>query len=671
MLRTLVIVIPWTLSLALADLDRQAAVLDLSSRIGEGASGLLSMTQAMSVAGIPYMVTANPAEAVHHPVVYVACRIPYGTLTHEEVDLLRDYLDSGGTLAASFVTDDRLFDFCGVRSATASNQRHRLTWNISAGDGTTKWFADDNEITISLGNPRYPSIFYSQGYTCEAATPLAFFDDAAVAATVSQYGAGTAYLFGCQFRDVIIRNLTNHDFDAEREYSNIFEPTTDTLFLWFREIYCKAVPNAAWVNTSPANTRNTLMVTHDIDCFPSMELMLEFADWETQQGLRADYFITTHYMTDWDDGNYYDPFIDELTALCATPHVVGSHSVGHFPDFMREELFPEGAPGNIRGTYQPHYDGTVTSGGTVFGELEVSRDLLNADCGANVKYFRAGYLFYNDLQFDALEDLGYDVDASFSANELLSHFPLHPSSNCALNGPLTGLIEVPLSISDDTGMNSTNYIGWLDRWREVFLKCRDNGAPCVLLIHPTDRYKLDAEQRFCRMIPADTAMLPLYDYAQFWRQREALRFSTEVVGETLYITIPDSVNSPSFSWVIPNRTGITNAAVRTESGELRDYEIGERDGGWIVHRHSDYLAANTPPRNLVIERFGEGLRLRWDPCGYMSAGERRPADAYLVSSGEAIDTFRETAETMDAEYVLPVESLEAPQRFLQVRAVYR
>jgi hypothetical protein len=55
----------------------------------------------------------------------------------------------------------------------------------------------------------------------------------------------------------------------------------------------------------------------------------------------------------------------------------------------------------------------------------------------------------------------------------------------------------------------------------------------------------------------------------------------------------------------------------------------------------------------------------------MSAGERRPADAYLVSSGEAIDTFRETAETMDAEYVLPVESLEAPQRFLQVRAVYR
>jgi hypothetical protein len=62
MLRTFAFVIPWTLSLALADFDRQAAVLDLSSRIGEGASGLLSMTQSMTVAGIPFDSLRETAE---------------------------------------------------------------------------------------------------------------------------------------------------------------------------------------------------------------------------------------------------------------------------------------------------------------------------------------------------------------------------------------------------------------------------------------------------------------------------------------------------------------------------------------------------------------------------------------------------------------------------------
>jgi hypothetical protein len=573
--------------------NRKAAVLDLGPRLNDGLNGIISLKQAMSVAGIPYVVTEEVETACEYSVIYVNCRIEYNAFNADEMDLLADYVASGGVLVGSYLSETDLFDLFGVSASVAGNQRYRMTWNVYSGDPSLQWFDDDNEITISLGATEYPSIFFTRAYTCDDATPLAFFDDTSVGVTRNDYGAGRAYLFGPQFRDLMVRNMTDHSFDAMRHYSNIFEPTSDTVYLWFREIYREAVPCAAILNTAPANFRNTLIITHDIDCFPAMRLMMQFADWETDMGLRAQYFITTHYMTDWCDGNYYDPYIPELQALCSTPHEIGSHSVGHFPDFMHEDIFPRGTPGVQRADYNPHYNGTVTTGGTVYGECELSKQLLNTDCGANVTSFRAGYLFFNDYQFDILDSIGCDVESSFSANELLSQFPLGVCSNRAFNGPLTGLTEVGLAISDDTGMNAMNYESWVSgQWYPVFEKCYNNGAPVVLLIHPTEMYKLDAEQMLYQMMPIDTNIMTLNDYAHFWRDRQNLDFDTTLEGATLSITVPDDFDSNELSWYVPDLPEAVQVVVRTVSGRRLSYEVDLWSQGSVVHRRSAYLTDN-------------------------------------------------------------------------------
>jgi hypothetical protein len=592
-LRACFALVVFLLTLTLSAFDRTAAVLDLSSRISEGAAGRISLVQGMTVAGMPYIVTSDINDALAHPVVYFSNRIPAGILTDAESGLLYDYVEAGGIVVASYVTDSDLFDLFGVTSSIADNRRTRLTWNVFGEDPTLCWFDDDNEITISLGDPGYSSIFYTRGYLCDTAIPLGFYNDSSVAITRNDYGNGRAYLFGAQFRDISGRNSTNHDFDAERKYSNIFEPTSDTLFLWFREIFRQTVPHAAFLRTSPADTQSTLIISHDVDCFPAMNLMLDYADWEAFSGFRSSYFITTHYMTDWEDSDYYDPYIPQLAALCHSPHVVGSHSVGHFPDFMHEDIFPLGALGNTRTAYNPHYNGHVTTGGTVFGELEISRDLLNTDCGAHCTSFRAGYLYYNDAQFTAMDSLGYTVDSSFSANELLTHFPLFVSENMAMNGPLTPIITVPLTISDDDGMSALNYTDWIhDVWFDVFAKCRNNGAPTILLIHPTDLYKLDAEQRFYRMIPDDTAIIPLEDYAEFWRTRSQTHFTSEISDGNLEIVLPVGDYPSSLSWAVPDADSVHTVTVCDEAGTILPYSVTLRNGELLIHRHSDYFTEN-------------------------------------------------------------------------------
>jgi ATP/ADP translocase len=57
----------------------------------------------------------------------------------------------------------------------------------------------------------------------------------------NNYGTGYAYNFGISLKEIIFRNQVNKDHDAEREYTNAFEPTTDVLFLLIRAIYTSHV----------------------------------------------------------------------------------------------------------------------------------------------------------------------------------------------------------------------------------------------------------------------------------------------------------------------------------------------------------------------------------------------------------------------------------------------
>src|ERR1043165_3477418 len=135
------------------------------------------------------------------------------------------------------------------------------------------------------------------------------------------------------------------------------------------------------------------MVTHDVDATTAFESMSYYADYESSIGLSSTYLITTHYINDGALSDFYNPgSIPKVQYLQSKGHVIASHSVGHFVDFDIDTIVPLGVLGNTPSTYLPYSSGTIgsTVGATVIGEVEVSKNLLEADLGATIRTFRAG-----------------------------------------------------------------------------------------------------------------------------------------------------------------------------------------------------------------------------------------------------------------------------------------
>lgn len=523
---------------------RMAALLDLTARNGESSTSTFGLQQALSVAGIPYIVTDSVSAATAYGLIYSSSYISGSTLTDSERAALTTYVARGGVLVAVGVSDPLMFPLFGVSGAIKVDTRHAMTWQTATADPSLQYFDDPNEITISLGRASYAAVISSRGYTLGSAVALARYEDNAAAVTLNEYERGKAYAIGLSYTDVIVRNQLNMDFYAERTYSNGFEPTSDTIMLFLRGVYQKHVRHAVWKHTSPAASRAALMITHDVDSQSSMDKMYLFANLEKQRGMVATYNITTHYFNDGWDRDFYTPNLSAMQYLVSQGQAVASHSVGHFPDWGKTSVFPMGEAGNVPATYRPAYHGTATIGGTVYGELEVSRYLLETDLGVKVKTFRSGYLYWNARQINVMDALGYRYDSSMSANDVLTNFPYLSKYDRKLNGEVSDVYEIPMTISD-SGITETNYPEKVAIWLDVIRRNAANSAPTVLLIHPNRDFKVTAEEQMLNQLPKDIAIVDMDSFGEYWRERERLEFETSLVGkETLVITISDDTAFP-------------------------------------------------------------------------------------------------------------------------------
>src|SRR5690606_8110482 len=156
-------------------------------------------------------------------------------------------------------------------------------------------------------------------------------------------------------------------------------------------------------------------------------------------------------------------------------HVLGSHSVGHFPDFADETLFPLGNLGNDADNYTPYYSSGSTSGGSVLGELEVSKNLLENDHNVEIRSFRPGHLAYNDSLALALEMLDYQFSSSVSATSVLTSFPFYAVKVRTFDGVESSVLEIPMTISDVfDDISAENYSEKVDIWLDATLKYNSN-----------------------------------------------------------------------------------------------------------------------------------------------------------------------------------------------------
>lgn len=566
--------------------QRKLAILDMSDRNNEGNDYLYSCKQMATVAGVPFEVTKSIPKAANHKVVMLSSYIDDSTFTQQERLGLEQYVQNGGILFGGDIKDDTTFyKLFGINEVHSNNTHYRLQFQPQVDTALFTYFNHPLEKTIALGDSTYGLMFYTHYYDYDSAEALAYLDgDTSKPALLRhQYQQGSTYAFGMKFRDVMVRYLMNRDFSAERVWSNGFEPSGDMMPLLLRSLCAKHMDHLVWKHTAPRNYYNTVMLTHDIDSRTGMDTMLNFAKKEYQQGIKANYNITTRYFTDslWTD--FYTGKECKVDQVKAYEHVVSSHSVGHFIDFHEFGFGPEGL---TKDQYQPFHNGTQTSDGHVLAETEVSKNLLEANHNIPVRTFRAGHLRYPDKLGNALDSTGYQFNSTNSANSILYSFPFPIIENRSFDGQVTDVYEIPVTFSDvysDSVFNARNYKSAPNDWLQFNDLYAGNYSPVNLLIHPNRNWKLKAQNYFINNLGPKNKIMNMNAYGEFWKNRAGLEFSYEMQGsDHVVITIPKAEKplDKRLSFGVKGIKEVDNVTVKFESGSPLNYKtevVPEKD----------------------------------------------------------------------------------------------
>lgn len=558
---------------------RSAAILDLSQMNQEEyQNNLYSAKHIFDVAGIPYVVSSDLNEVQNYPFVLCTSWLDSLTFSAYEDTIISNYVKNGGILIFPRMKNNKLNTIFGITDFTSTTLHYSMSWNKSSNDPSLRWLDDSLEQIISLGRNDYPEIFDTRSYSLSTAIPLAYYDDSTIAICKNHFGNGYAYILGLSLRDLIMRPQLNLDYNAQRTYSNGFEPSSDVFILWIKALYAQHTPNAVWKHTNPMNSKSTIVLTHDVDATSTLLYMHSFADFEDSIGIRTTYFITTHYMHDYFAGDFWNGYESQRQYLKFKHQAIGSHSVGHFPDMEDESIIAIGSPGNTYQNYRPTNNGVVTNGASIYGEVEVSKALLDEELNVDVTAYRPGFLYQHAKQINALEDLGYKYSSSMSANDVLTAFPYLAHKDMAFEGDLSTIYEIPMTISDaqvSDKLDSSNWQKHVSNWLNCTAKNAANGAPSILLIHPNRDYKMWAERSFLSQLPSGTIVRDLDSYGDYWKMRNQVSFSSSLIDSSTLRIIISSINLPlntNFSLVIDNGQSLSEIRVEDEYGNQIEME---------------------------------------------------------------------------------------------------
>jgi hypothetical protein len=356
---------------------------------------------------------------------------------------------------------------------------------------------------------------------------LARYEDGSAAVVAHTVGSGTSLLIGAKFSDLIMRALTNHDYEAQRTYSNGFEPSVDAIMLLIKATYEAASPLAVTTHTVPGSAAGALILTHDLDTQQAFVNALDFMALEQDYGATATYNVQTKTVSDSLDQAFYTAAnIAHLQTLTLGGGDLQSHSVGHFPIDAFENL-PVGDPFVPAADYQPYYSGGEIHDGHLYGEIRVSKLRLDADLsGQDTTGFRTGHLAFHRELPAVLLDSGYTHSSCRSANDVLTNYPFFLTTGNSPGGAPVDVLEIPMTLSD-RHLEETNVADIVAGWRAVIAANCENHAVTNLLVHTSHTaYKLEAQAQL--LAAAKGLDLWIGDqtrFAAFWRQRLNLQYT--------------------------------------------------------------------------------------------------------------------------------------------------
>lgn len=486
---------------------------------------VLAMTDSLGVMGIPFFVTRNLNQALRHRLVVLYPETDARTFDEQQINQLRVHVENGGSLFAVNVLAGSARPLFGFSGVSPSRRRYRVNF-ASGSDPILRYLNRAEELEVPLGSPRAGDIFWTNGYAAqESATVLGRFEDGSVALLTNHLGKGRTYLAGVSYNDVVLRNQVDRDFNAERHYVNAFEPGADVWILLLRAWYESSQPDAVRLDTMPSGKNSVLLLSHDVDWENSFRPGLDFVYVERKYGASSTFFVQAKYVSDANSkAFFFGKDLQDLIRLQAAGSSVGSHSIIHSRGFNKFEL---GSGQETFPTYQPRGTGFESStGATVFGEVRVSKELLDGNLpGQNTVFFRAGHLRVPHSLPEALQRCGYEFDSSFTADDVLTNFPYRLPLNLGFDED-SGLYEFPVTFEDEASPPLAQRI---DQTLDVIRANAENGAMNVLLIHSNETgSKLAAEEELLRRLPSDVAAEDMLTFARFWRARDRLQWRTTV-----------------------------------------------------------------------------------------------------------------------------------------------
>ena len=560
------------------DKSRMLCVLDMQDRNNEtNDSRIFSCIQMVNVAGVPAILTSDFDEALNFGVILFSSEFKSNSFSFEELEALENFVEEGGVIISSRIDDDEYYELFGISKAIDSKNRYLLNFEIEEDAALFHSMDEEFEKSISLGRADGQDVFKTVSYETTSAKTFAKYDDGSAGFIGNKYGNGTVYSFGFSWKEIVTSSQINRDYEAQRISSNGFEATQDVLFFLIRNIFSKHVPYTAWKHTSPRNSSSTLIVTHDLDSKTGVDSMMVFANQERDRGISATYNITTRYFDDYTMGSYYTDNEAAVDYVMDKGHTISSHSVGHFFDFADSDIFPIGEKGLTQENYTPFNDGERTTGGTVYGECEVSKNILEENHDVNIRCFRAGHLAYNNHLIDVLDTLGYEFNSSFSSADILTNFPFQCKYGRSFSGKISNVSEMPVTISDvfhADPMTSTNFESKVEIWKNVFDQNDRNGAVTTLLIHPNRIWKNNAQNKFLDQLPSSTNIMEMTKFGDYWNQRKEVLFSSTLVGSQLTLKLENERSSENeeISFVVSKGQELSDIVVLDYLGNVLNFD---------------------------------------------------------------------------------------------------
>jgi len=375
--------------------------------------------------GIPFSVVDNITDGLSHDVVMIYPALTGANSTPQELRQIASHVRAGGTVLAFSVIGGGMPDLFGFSESMETPLLHKVTFQD---DEFNRVFASSTaESRINLGNPDLPGAGLSGiRYLGTKHAPVATFGDGSAAITHNFFQGpertGHAYALGLDLGHFIARANNGRFDNLAGTYVNSYQPQVDTFLRFLKAVYQQGEPDAVLFSPAPRASELSVLLTHDIDFTVSIHNTVDYAALETSLDIRATYFIQTKYVTDYNDKLFLTPeTVPLLNNLVDAGMEIASHSVSHSNEFRN---MPNGSGDERYPDYEPFVQdfGTVRNA-SIFGELRVSKFLLDSLTGENGVSFRPGHLSLPETLPQLLDASGYRFSSAMTANQALSHLP--------------------------------------------------------------------------------------------------------------------------------------------------------------------------------------------------------------------------------------------------------